>query len=96
MTGRCLEPVSLEVALPRSQESCGMTREEKVRGANMEKDALNGQATHWSRETPDVEKKQQEDEAIRRVFLWLAYSPGGDLETFGSNLVTQLFYSMPP
>ena len=32
---------------------------------------------------------QQEDEAISRVFLWLPYNPGGDLESFGSNLVTR-------
>ena len=32
---------------------------------------------------------QQEDEAISRIFLWLPYNPGGDLESFGSNLLTR-------
>ena len=77
------------MALARTRESCGMIREEVGRGADSEEDALDGQAIIWSRETPDVEKMQQEDEAISRVFLWLPYNPGGDLESFGSNLVTR-------
>ena len=89
LTGSCPEPVSLEVALARTRESCGMIREEVGGGTDSEEDALDGQAIVWSRETPDVEKMQQEDEAISRVFLWLPYNPGGDLESFGSNLVTR-------
>ena len=59
LASSCPEPVSLEVALARKRESCGMIREEAGRGADSEEDALDGQAIIWSRETPDVEKIQQ-------------------------------------
>ena len=48
--------------------------------ANSEEEALDGHAIMWSRETPDLKKMQQEDGTISRVFMWLPYNAGGDLE----------------
>ena len=81
LTSSCPQPVFLEVTLTRTRESRRMIRENGGRGANSEEDALEAQAIVWSRETPDGEK-MQEDKTIRRVFLWLSYNPGGEIESF--------------
>ena len=57
-----------------------MAREEVEGVADSEEEALDGHTIMWSRETLDLKKMQQEDGTISRVFLWLPYNTGGDLE----------------
>ena len=84
VTGQCPEPQEIEEALKRVRERCAMVDAitETIDDENEE-----GVAITWTRTDSDIERLQQEDEAISRILYWAPTGSESSCSPLGPNLI---------
>ena len=83
LTGQCPEPQEIEVALKRVRERCALVDAitENIDDENEERIAIT-----WTRTDSDIERLQQEDEAISRILYWAPTELENSCSSLGPNL----------
>ena len=84
VTGQCPEPQDIEEALKRVRERCAMVDAitETIDDKNVE-----GVAITWTRTNSDIERLQQEEDAINRILYWAPTESESGCSPLGPNLI---------